>query len=166
MKTLTTVINSISHFFNYVAGGLFVFLMFLVTLNVILRSFFSSPLLGAFEYAGYGTALAISFSIALCTLRDGHIAITFIADKFLPEKFNKALVTLINILSAAFFTFVGRQLFLYAADMAAKGVLSATTRTAYYPIIYVVSMCFFFMTVVLIYRVIATYVKVKEADKV
>ena len=159
MKIFTNVIETVSTFLNNMAGVLFVCLMALVTINVILRSIFSAPILGAYDYASYGTSLAIALSLALCTHRNGHVAITFIADKLFPPKFIVILEAAVAVGSAVFFAYMSWHMYLFGAELAAKGVLSGTTRIPYYPFIYVVAGCFLIMALVLIHKAIALFIK-------
>jgi len=165
MKIFSGVVNSISAFFDKIAGWIFVGLMVLVVLNVILRSAFSAPIKGAFEYVGFYTAVAIAFSIAFCALKDAHIAITFIVEKVFSKKILKMISVLLNIISIAFFVFTAWELFGYGADMAVRGDLSLTTRTPYYPFIYIIALCFVVLAVVLLNRVIGLIGLLKEEEK-
>ncbi len=164
MKIFSSVVNSISAFFDKIAGWVFIGLMVLVVLNVILRCAFSAPIKGAFEYVGFYTALAIAFSIAFCAFKDGHIAITFIVEKIFSQKTLKVISVFLNIISAAFFVFTAWELFDYGADMVVRGDLSVTTRTPYYPFIYIIALCFVVLAVVLLYRVTGLIGALKEED--
>lgn len=162
MKRFSNVVVSVSEFFDKLGGWIYVGLMFLVVVNIILRAAFSSPIKGTVEYVGFYTAVGIAFSIAYCALKDGHIAVTFLAERLFSKKILKVIALLMNSISAFFFTFTGWKLAEYAAGMAASGEVSSTTRTHYFPYIYIIAFCFFLLAVVLLNRMIELFKRRKN----
>jgi TRAP-type C4-dicarboxylate transport system permease small subunit len=55
--------------------------MALVTLNVILRAVFKSPILGTYDLTGLLTAIVIGCGLAYCNIENGHIDISLVVDK-------------------------------------------------------------------------------------
>lgn len=165
MKILSGVVAAISTFLDKLAGVVYLGLMVLVVLNVILRAGLSAPIKGTFEYVGFYTALAIAFSIAFCALKDGHIAVTFLAEKMFSSRNYKIVEVILNCLSIVFFLFVSQELFTYGAAMIVRGDLSLTTRTPYYPFIFLIAFCFVVLALVLINRVIDLIVLLKKEAK-
>ncbi len=159
MKFFSTTINLIASFLDRVAGWIFAGLMVLVVINVILRSAFSSPIKGAFEYVSYFTGLAIILSVAYCALQDGHVSITFIADKLFSSKTVKALDVIMNSISTIFFVFGSWKLVEYANNIAARGEVSLTTRTPFHPFVYATAIGFLVLALVLVKRVIGLFIK-------
>ena len=154
MKFFSSTVNFISSFLDRVAGWVFAGLMVLVVVNVILRSFFGSPILGAFEYVSYYTGLAIALSLAYCALRDGHVSVTFIAERFFSYKTVKAIDVIMNSISIVFFVFGFWKLVEYGNSIAARGEVSLTTRTPFHPFVYATAIGFLFLAIVLVNRVI------------
>ncbi|HHY99476.1 MAG TPA: TRAP transporter small permease [Tissierellia bacterium] len=154
MKVFSKVVNILSSFLDRVAGWVFAGLMVLVVINVILRAFFNSPIKGTFEYVSYYTGLAIALSIAFCALQDGHVSVTFLTEKFFSSKIVKAIDVLMNSISIVFFVFGFWKLVEYANGIAARGEVSLTTRTPFYPFVYATAIGFLFLAMVLVNRVI------------
>ena len=78
------LIKNAAKVFAEIAGWLLFVCMLIVTLNVILRKVFNSPLLGTYEWVGILSALVISLGLAYCAVVGGHIAIDFIVNKMKP----------------------------------------------------------------------------------
>lgn len=161
MKTFSSVIKNVSKIFDEVAGWILAGVMLLIVVNVILRAGWSSPVKGTYEYVGYFTAIAISLSIAYCAVKNGHIAVTIIAERF-PGIFQKALSFLLRSISIVFFVYLALQLANHAAGLAARGEVSPTTRIAYYPYIYIAAFGVFVLALVIAYEIIESFKKEGE----
>lgn len=164
MKLFSRVVGLISSILDRIAGWVFMGLMFLVVANVILRSFFSSPIKGTFEYVSYYTGTAIALSVAFCALQDGHVSVTFLTERFFSDKVVKAIDIFMNAISSVFFIFSFWKLVEYANSIAARGEVSLTTRTPFHPFIYITAICFLVLALVLVNRVIGLLKKEEGED--
>jgi TRAP-type C4-dicarboxylate transport system permease small subunit len=112
--------------------------MLLVVANVVLRVTVGKPILGTYEYVGFITAAIIGLAIAHCAFRNSHIAVGFIMDRF-PEKVRLTVDAAVHLISALFLGLFSYHIVDYAASMALTGEVSPTTKTPFYPFIYVVA---------------------------
>ncbi|NLG89399.1 MAG: TRAP transporter small permease subunit, partial [Clostridiaceae bacterium] len=90
MQKIAELVKKASNLMDVIAGWGIAAIMALVVVNVLLRVFFNSPILGVYEYVGYLTAGVIAFSIAYCALQNAHIAIEFIFEK-IPFKIRRII---------------------------------------------------------------------------
>jgi TRAP-type C4-dicarboxylate transport system permease small subunit len=141
MKNFSGFMEGISEKLDKVAGWVLLGVMTLVVANVLLRAIWSAPIKGTFEYVGFLTALAIGLSVAYCGAKNGHIAVTFIVERFSATT-RKVLGFIVHCTSAAFMSFLAWKLYVYGAGLAARGDVSLTTRMPYYPLIYLIGFCF------------------------
>lgn len=134
-------IKKMSKTLDNIAGGCIVAVTFLIVLNIILRTFFKTPILGTYEYVSLFTMLIISFGLAWCALQNGHIAIEFILEKFskltqnIIETVSNSIIFVITILSS-------RALFTYAKECASSGMVSPTTQIPFHYFIFATAVSF------------------------
>ena len=124
-----------------IAGWLLFACMLIVTLNVILRKVFSSPLLGTYEWVGILTAVMISLGLAYCATVGGHIAIDFIVNKAKPGV-QRGIAIVCGAISCFVMGGVTVSIFQYANKLALSGEVSPTTKIPFYLFVYVVGVGF------------------------
>jgi len=119
---------------NAVAAAAVVFIMLLVTADVILR-YFRRPIPGVYDAVGLLGAAAIAFALPYTTLKKGHIAVDVLVRK-LPW-IARVTVNVVNTLvSLALFGLLAWQSVLYAQDLKASGVVSPTVQMPTHPFVY------------------------------
>ncbi|MDO9534645.1 MAG: TRAP transporter small permease [Bacillota bacterium] len=153
MKNFSGFMEGMSEKLDRFAGCVLLGVMTLVVANVLLRAIWSAPIKGTYEYVGFFTALAIGLSIAYCGAKNGHIAVTFIVDKFSPA-IRKVLGLLVHCICVAFMSFLAWKLYVYGAGLASRGDVSLTTRIPYYPLIYLIGFCFLVLAFVHVGKII------------
>lgn len=145
-------IKRVAKIFNEIAGWAVVAAMVLVVLNVLLRVIFKKPLLGAYEYTGFITAIIVGFSIAFCLVLDAHISIDFITQKFSKKTQNIiGLITdsIMTLMMSAFTYYI----FTYATKLLKSNSVSPTTQFPFYIVVYIIGVCFALLCLVLLVRV-------------
>jgi TRAP-type C4-dicarboxylate transport system permease small subunit len=142
--------------FAEIAGWLLFACMLIVTVNVILRKVFGSPLLGTYEWVGILTAVMISLGLAYCASVGGHIAIDFIFNKMKPG-LQRAIAIICGGISCVVMGGVAVSIFQYANRLALNGEVSPTTRIPFYIFVYAAGVGFVaFLAVLLLdlYKVV------------
>jgi len=132
------VVGMVTGFMDKLAAIAMLSAMLLVVANVVLRVTVGKPILGSYEYVGFITAAIIGLAIAHCAFRNSHIAVGFIMDRF-PEKVRLTVDGAVHLISALFLGLFSYHIVDYAASMALTGEVSPTTKTPFYPFIYVVA---------------------------
>lgn len=123
-------------------------LMGVIMLNVILR-IFGAPLKGIVEYVQFLTALSVGLGLAHCGAQGGHVAITFLTDKF-SQKVQGFLSTIIDGLVAIFLAISAWELFQYGIGMKESGEIALSTGIVVYPFVFVIAASFFIYLLVLL----------------
>jgi TRAP-type C4-dicarboxylate transport system permease small subunit len=145
-------IKRVAEIFSDIAGWAVAAAMVLVVINVILRTVFKSPLLGAYEFTGFITAVIVGFSLAFCLVLDAHISIDFIT-----QKFSKKAQNIIGLVTNSMMFFMMGTftyfLFKYATKLLMSNSVSPTTQFPFYIVVYVVAVCFIVLCLVLLIKV-------------
>lgn len=148
------ILIKITKLLNRIAEVGIVSLMLLVVGNVILR-LFKLPIKGTYEFVGFLTVIIISFSIAYCAVRNGHIAVNYLMDK-LPKQVQKLIDIIIIAISAVFMAAVSWNVAQHALLLKAQNETSMTTLTPIYPFILIIAIGVFLLCLVLLAKLIAT----------
>jgi TRAP-type C4-dicarboxylate transport system permease small subunit len=141
--------KGISIALDRIAGIFIVLVMVLVVSNIILRAVFNSPLKGTYEVVGLFTAVAVSLGLSYCAFQNGHIAVSFILQRF-PKKFQSMIIMLTDIISFIFWGLAAWNLVRYAGVMHKNGLVTATSEIPIYPFVYVIALGFFALCLVII----------------
>ncbi|MGI6449677.1 MAG: TRAP transporter small permease [Desulfitobacteriia bacterium] len=120
------------------AGLCLISVMLLIVTNIVLRTVFNSPIIGANELTGFLTAIAVAFALAQCAWQNGHIAVTFLMER-IPSKAQALLAVLVNALSLGFWMAASWYLVRFAQAMKLKGLVSPSAEIPVYPFIYLVA---------------------------
>jgi TRAP-type C4-dicarboxylate transport system permease small subunit len=145
VRRLSVWLNSLS----YVAlAGL----MLLVTVNVILRAVFKSPILGTYDLSGFLTVVAIGCGLALCSLDNGHIEIGLFVDKTRGQT-HRWITATGRTLTSAILAVYTYAMFDYAARLQKAGEVSVTTKTPLHLFVYLLAACFLVFTLAALVRI-------------
>lgn len=154
-------VGKVTQFLDQIAGLAILAVVLLVVSNIILRTIPGiNPILGTYEYVGFLTVIVIGLAIAHCAFLNCHIAVELLMDKF-SEKVRITVDIFIHLLSLIFLAFSSFQIAIYGRTMVLTGMVSPTTKTPFYPFIYVAALGVAVLCVVLALRMIKLTRKVK-----
>lgn len=139
MKQLTGMVQSISGILDKLAGVCIFAVMLLVVSNIIMRTAFSRPILGTYELVGFLTAMGIGLALAHCAFQDGHIAVSFIMERF-PVKIQALVDVCVNAVALVFWAMAAWSLGKYGQSMMLKGLVSPSAEIPIYPFIYLLAL--------------------------
>lgn len=141
---------------NWISAAAVVFIMMLITCDVILRFFFRSPIPGTYEIVGFVGSVVIAFSLPYTTIQKGHIAVEFLAQR-LPW-LARVILNVVNSSAAlVLFAVVSWESLSYAQGLKASGEVSATLQMPTYPFIYGVALGCAMLCVVLLVELIRQF---------
>lgn len=153
MKKLSGMVAGFSKLLDTIAALCTVSVMVLAVVNIILRVAVNRPILGTYEFVGYLTAGLIGLSLASCALQNGHIAVSFVVDKF-SRRIQACVDVFTNVLAVSFWGVAAWYIAEYAGSMNANGVVSPTSQIPFYPFIYLVSFGLLALCLVLVIRLL------------
>jgi len=123
--------------------------------NMILRPL-GHPITGSFEIMGYGSALVTSLALGFSQEKKSHIAVNILFKHF-SRPWRRWLSAAGLVVCAAFFLATSVRLFLFAMDLRKNGELSETLMLPFYPVVIVVSLGLFILTLNLFWDVLALF---------
>lgn len=138
MKHFSGFVKGVSQAFDKIAGLCIFSVMLLVVGNIIMRTVFKQPILGTYELVGFLTATGVALALAYCAFQNGHIAVSFILERF-PAKFQTSVEIIVNAASLLFWAGAVWSLTRYAGAMKLKGLVSPSAEIPVYPFIYLVA---------------------------
>lgn len=153
MERFTEVVTKICRFFDAIAAWGAFALMVLVVGNVILRITIKKPILGTYEYVGFLAALVIGLALAYCAIQNSHIAVTFLMERF-PLKIQVVAEVIVGLISLGFLVLAAWHTGLYAHSMVLSGEVSPTTKTTFYPFVYLVAFSLLVLALVVLLKII------------
>jgi len=148
MPSFEKTVYRFSRTLNILSGIALVLMMGLVFVNVALRAVWK-PLLGAYEFTGFLAAVTISFALAHCASKKGHIAITLFVDR-LPPRVQAILDSFVAILGTALYAVISWQCVKYAINLYQIGEVSPATATPFYPFIFAVAFGLLMLALILL----------------
>jgi TRAP-type C4-dicarboxylate transport system permease small subunit len=148
MSSFKKTVYGFSRRLNVLSGIALVLMMGLVFANVALRAVWK-PILGTYEFTGFLAAITITFALAHCASKKGHIAITIFADR-LPPRVQAILNLFIAILGTALYAVISWQCVKYAINLYQIGEVSPATATPFYPFVIAVAFGLFMLALILL----------------
>jgi TRAP-type C4-dicarboxylate transport system permease small subunit len=148
MPSFEKTVYRFSRTLNILSGIALVLMMGLVFVNVVLRAVWN-PILGTYEFTGFLAAITITFALAHCASKKGHIAITIFADR-LPPRVQAILDSFVAILGTALYAVISWQCIKYAINMYRVGEVSPATATPFYPFIFAVAFGLLMLALILL----------------
>ena len=152
MKSVARSIQTAAGVLNIVSCFALTGLMILVTVNVILRAVFNSPILGTYDLTGFLTVLAIGCGLAFCSIDNGHIEISLFVDKagLRTRMWITKAGQVISFLILSVYTYA---LFVLAVRLMKANEVSVTARIPVYPFVYFLALCFFVFTLTVLVKI-------------
>lgn len=151
MDIIEKKLAGVSRLLDYLAGWVLVSVMLLVVTNVVLRVFFKSPLLGTYEFVGFLTASFIGLALAYCAYQDFHISVGYFLER-LPPRIQGYIELVTGAFSLVFLSLASWHLVKMGQGMVRSGVVSPTTKTPYYPVVFLVSLGFLVLALVVLVK--------------
>ena len=146
-----SILKKLPEYVNYISSAALALLMLLVTLNVILRAVFKSPIMCVYDFTGFLTIIIIGFGLAYCSVKDGHIEITILTDK-MPKFIGKAITASGRMISFIILSVTSYALFKLGSRYMQANELSVTTQTPLGIFAYALSFCFMFLSLTVLIK--------------
>lgn len=124
---------------SIIGMGILIPMMLLDTVDVILRKFFNSPILGAHEITGFMLVILVFMNEAYTLLNDGHTVIDIVTEK-LPLAVQALLRSITYLFSIFIVGLITWQSAIYGYEKWRQGVTIATIPLKTYPFVFVVSL--------------------------
>lgn len=152
-----------------IGGRVLAAILLLLLLANIVGAQLGMPVYGVVEYAAFLTAGVIAFGLTKCGLDGGHIAVTVLVDKF-PLILRKITCCLMSLICVAMTATISWRCFILAGTMHIRGETTASVYMPVFPVIYILSISFFGMSLSYVVELIKNlhmgeHGIIKERDK-
>ena len=151
-------VTGFSSWFNVVASAALVVMMLLTSVDVFMRYLFNRPITGTYDVVGLLGAVMAAFAMPYTMLKKGHVAVELLVQSLSRGK-QLVIETFSHLLGISLFLVLVRQAILLSRDMKAAGEVTPTLLLPFYPIVYCMALCFFFLSLAILVNLLHVWAK-------
>lgn len=151
-------VAAISDLLNMVASAALVLMMVLSCADIFMRYLFSRPITGTYDIVGLSGAVLAAFSLPYTMLKKGHVAVEILIQSLSRGK-QLVIETFSHLLGISLFLVLVWQAVLLSRDMKAAGEVTPTLLLPFYPIVYCMALCFFFLSLAILVNLLHVWTK-------
>ncbi|MFC5629649.1 TRAP transporter small permease [Aliibacillus thermotolerans] len=122
---------------QFIANLFLLFIMFIITLDVLGRNLWNKPITGTVELTELGSALLVFFALAMTHRKDEHIGIDFLVDRF-PLPLRHFMIGVVEIIIAIVLFLMARHVFDNGLRMMERNATTTDLALPMYPFLFVV----------------------------
>jgi TRAP-type C4-dicarboxylate transport system permease small subunit len=163
LKRANELVVKFSNLLNTFSCAALALLVALVTINVITRAVFSSPIEGIYDYSGFLTIIIIGGGLAYCSIQNDHIELSFIVEK-MGRKLQNVIMAVTRIISFILLSVYTYSLFALAARLLKANEVSITTKTPMYIFVYITAVCFLVFALTVLMKLFPATAKESKND--
>jgi TRAP-type transport system small permease protein len=147
MEVFEKVLNWVNKLLRLVGGIAVVAMMAVTCLDVAFRGF-GYPVVWAVDMVGFLAVITLACALPITHAEGGHVGVDLLILKMKPRT-QASVDAVTSFVSCILFGVVGWRMWLYAAELASKGEVSMTVQIPKSPFIYLVSVCFAALSLVI-----------------
>jgi len=151
-------VTGLSDFFNMIASAALVLMMVLSCADIFMRYLFSRPITGTYDVVGLSGAVLVSFALPYTMLKKGHVAVELLVQSLSRGK-QLVVETFSHLLGISLFLVLVWQAILLSRDMKAAGEVTPTVHLPFYPVVYCMALCFFFLSLAILVNLLLVWTK-------
>jgi TRAP-type C4-dicarboxylate transport system permease small subunit len=151
-------VAGISSFFNMIASAALVLMMVLSCADIFMRYLFNRPITGTYDIVGLSGAVLAAFAMPYTMLKKGHVAVELLVQSLSRGK-QMVIETFSHLLGISLFLVLVWQAIVLSRDMKAAGEVTPTLLLPFYPIVYCMALCFFFLSLAILVNLLLVWTK-------
>lgn len=148
---LGSISRNISHIISIVSVLALVFMILLICYDVIVGKVFSLPFPGFLEMVSLSQLLAISFAMGITFIAGHHIKVEILL-RYIPERSQAVVISLMSLISFILFVLIIWQLVVLARSFHISGQVTDTVMIPLYPFVYAVAFAFIPVCLAILYQ--------------
>jgi len=156
---LHEVVKDISRWINYLSMATIFIVMALLVVDIFLRNFLKSAILGATEMVEMGMVLIVFCGFAYTQVEKGHIRVTMLTER-LPHKLRHGLECLVMLFTVVLGYLVTISSFRTAAKFYSEKAATAVLNISTAPFAYAMAAAMAVFTVVLFFEAIEIFMRI------
>ncbi len=144
-----------------IAAGILTAMMFLITIDVVLRYIFNSPITGSFEIVEFMMAILVSFSMVYCAYKNSHVSVDIVFD-LLPARPRSLVAKVGSLITLVFIFLIAWQNILYVVETFGQRLTSSILYIPTYPFVIAVALGFWSLFLATLIEFIGLFTGVGE----
>lgn len=139
-----------------VANAILIFMMAIITFDVIGRNLFNSPLKGTYELTELSSALLVFFALAITHRVGDHITIDFLTDRFTERNRNR-IFGVIEIMIAVVLFSMAKHILDNGIRMMERNATTTDLALPVHPFIFIITFTILVFMLTAIFKAIAYF---------
>ena len=164
MKKFFKVVDKLSEILADCSGIIIFVMMLFMTLDVVLRYVFNSPVRGDYELIELAMVVLVFFAIPHTQTVKGHVAVDIITN-FMPRKIRDILEIVSYLIASVLMFFVCRANYLQIFKVQGNGQTTGTLHIACYPFYAIVFVCLCIYMLIMVVDVIRALMDLFSSNK-
>lgn len=150
---LKKMIYAVNRYFNLFGVALLLLMIGFVVIDILSRILRNMPLSASYELVEYTMVLVIVFALGYTQVNRGHINVLTLVE-LLPGKWQSVCDRVVNAIACIFYSLIAWQTFIKGGLDRVSNTTSPVLFIPKYPIVYIASLGFALISLVLLIQVI------------
>lgn len=150
------ILKKIEEIQQFISNMFLIFIMTIITLDVIGRNFFNKPLKGTYEMTELGAALLVFFALAITHRHNDHITIDFIVDRF-PKKIRNIINGIVELVIALVLLFMASHIFDNGLRSMERNLTTTDLALSIHPFLFIVAFTLIIFALTAIFKAITQF---------
>lgn len=133
-----TILKKIVNVQQFLSNIFLLFIMTIITLDVLGRNLLNKPLIGTYELTEIGAALLVFFALAMTHQHGEHVTIDFIVERF-SKKAQNILNGVIEIIIAVILVFMSWHVFENGLRMMERNATTTDLGLSVHPVLFIIT---------------------------
>ncbi|MEI3612154.1 TRAP transporter small permease [Pseudogracilibacillus sp. SO30301A] len=147
------ILDKIVDIQQFISNLFLVFIMTIITFDVLGRNLLNKPLKGTYELTELGAALLVFFALAITHRKGEHITIDFIVDKF-SAKAKNMLLGVVEIVIAVILFIMSKHLFDNGLRMMERKSTTTDLAISVHPFLFIITFTLIIFALTAIFKAI------------
>lgn len=150
------VLNKVIDIQQFISNMFLLFIMTIITFDVLGRNLFNKPLKGTYEMTELGAALLVFFALAITHRRGEHITIDFIVEKF-SHKAKNLVNGIIEIIIAVILFFMSKHIFENGLRMMERKSTTTDLALSVHPFLFIITFTLIIFALTALFKAITYF---------
>lgn len=147
------ILNKVIDIQQFISNIFLIFIMSIITFDVLGRNLLNKPLKGTYEMTELGAALLVFFALAITHRKDDHITIDFFVERF-SEKVRNILNGIVEIVIAVILFIMSKNIFDNALRMMERKTTTTDLALSLYPFLFLITFTLIIFALTAIFKAI------------
>ncbi|MEN2465728.1 TRAP transporter small permease [Ornithinibacillus sp. FSL M8-0202] len=141
---------------GHIANGVLLFMMAIISFDVIGRNFFNNPLKGTYEMTELSSAMLVFLALAITHQKGNHITIDFLVDRF-SKKVQNLLLGVVEMVIALVVLLMAMHIFENGLRMMERNSATTDLGLPVYPFLFIIAFTLTMFMLLAFFKAIAYF---------